>query len=222
MRELILCPEDLEIPDPTRVRERETFHVEASIDLDRGEEGMPPLDPARRLLYVSLGSQLEWLDRQAGARFLRAVLDAFIDQTGWQLVLSTRGVLNEADLPSLPPWITLSPWVPQLQILRHAAVMITHGGLGTVKECIFRGVPMVVFPMVTDQPDNARRIEHHRLGLRGDFTSMMPDEIRTLVARVDREPVFRESVGRMRRRFEEVEDAGMGARRIEEVLERRR
>ena len=104
MRELILCPEDLEIPDPARPPERETFYVEASIDLDRGDEGgLPPLDPARRLLYVSLGSQVTKLDREIGARFFRAVIEALTHEPGWQLVVSTRGILAAADLPPLPP-----------------------------------------------------------------------------------------------------------------------
>ena len=100
--------------------------------------------------------------------------------------------------------------------------MITHGGLGTVKECLFLGVPMVAFPLMDDQPDNARRIVHHGFGLQGDVRTVTPDQIRDLVRRVDREPAFRERVARMRRRLEEVEASGIGAQRIEEVLERRR
>jgi len=223
MRELILCPEDLEIPDPARPPERETFYIEASIDLDRRDEGsLPALDPARRLLYVSLGSQVTKLDRETGARFFRAVIAALADEPGWQLVLSTRGILAAADLPPLPTWITVTPWVPQLEILRHAALMITHGGLGTVKECLFHGVPMIAFPLMDDQPANARRIVHHGFGLAGDVRTVTPDEIRELVGRVDGDPAFRERVARMRQRLEDVEASGIGVQRIEEVLERRR
>ncbi|HEY0782816.1 MAG TPA: hypothetical protein VGE98_10195, partial [Thermoanaerobaculia bacterium] len=42
--------------------------------------------------------------------------------------------------------------------------------------------------------------------------------LRTLVSRVDSEPAFRDSVARMRARFVEVEESGIGVRRIEEVL----
>jgi zeaxanthin glucosyltransferase len=222
MRELILCPDFLSLPGEDHPRERETFFIEASIDLDRKDPGeLPPIDPARRLLYVSLGSQIDRRDRDVGERFLRAVAAAMADEPGWQVLLSTRGILSAADLPPLPPWITVAPWVPQLEVLRHAALVITHGGLGTFKECLFLGVPMIAFPITGDQPDNARRIEHYGFGLQGDVRTATPREIRDLVRRVAANPTHRDNVERMRRRLEEVEASGIGAQRVEEVLARR-
>jgi UDP:flavonoid glycosyltransferase YjiC (YdhE family) len=60
MRELILRPSDFELPGRSWEQEPEVFYVEPTVDLERRPEGAFPweaLDPARRLLYVSLGSQ---------------------------------------------------------------------------------------------------------------------------------------------------------------------
>jgi UDP:flavonoid glycosyltransferase YjiC (YdhE family) len=54
--------------------------------------------------------------------------------------------------------------VPQLSLLRNTHVFITHGGLGSVKEAIMAGVPMLVLPESHDQPYNAMRIRYHGLG----------------------------------------------------------
>jgi zeaxanthin glucosyltransferase len=114
------------------------------------------------------------------------------------------------------------PWVPQIPLLERTAVMVTHGGLGTVKECIVRGVPMLVRPVARDQLENARRVVHHGLGLAGDFAAPSAEGLCGQVERIDGDPSFRESVERMRRRFLEIEESGVGVRLIEEVLQRRR
>lgn len=61
--------------------------------------------------------------------------------------------------------------VPQLKVLKITDLFITHGGLGGIKESIFYEVPMLVYPLDLhyDQSGNALKVEHHGLGLRGNF-----------------------------------------------------
>jgi hypothetical protein len=80
-----------------------------------------------------------------------------------------------------------------------------------------RGVPMAVFPIDHDQPDNARRVVHHGLGVSGDLRSFSAGGIAALADQADR-PAVRESLARMRRRFLEVEGSGIGVCLIEELL----
>jgi zeaxanthin glucosyltransferase len=222
MRELILCPADFELPGRSWKGEPEVFYAEPAVDLERRqEEGELPwhrLDPARRLAYVSLGSQSHRAGHERVAAFLRAAAAAFADRPGWQAVISTGGLLEPGEIAA-PPGGIVTGWAPQLDLLDRAAVAVTHGGLGTVKECIVRGVPMAVFPIDHDQPENARRVVHHGLGVRGDLGSFSAGGIASLVEQADR-PAVRESMDRMRRRFLDVEGSGIGARLIEELLAR--
>jgi zeaxanthin glucosyltransferase len=222
MRELILCPSDFGLPEQSWEREPEVFYVEPTVDLERRPEGAFPwhaLDPSRRLLYVSLGSQSHRAGHERAIAFLRAVAVAFADRPEWQMVLSTGGLLEPGEIAAPPGGIgvLVVGWAPQLDLLDRAAVAVTHGGLGTVKECIVRGVPMVVFPIDHDQPDNARRVVHHGLGVSGDLGSFSAGGIAALVEQADR-PAVRESMARMQRRFLDVEGSGIGARLIEELL----
>lgn len=219
MPELIQCPQELDLPRNGGGPEPQVHYIEASVDLSRREDrGFPweRLDPGKKLLYVSLGSQ-SFLGREAAVGFLRAVAEGASRRPDWQLVLGTGGLVEPADLP-LPPGAVALPWIPQIPILERAALMVTHGGLGTIKECIFHDVPMVVFPIGRDQPDNAKRIVHHGLGLAGDLAGATPDGVFALIDQVDREPAFREGVRRMGQRFREVEESGIGVRKIEEAL----
>lgn len=221
MRELIMCPAELDLPREDEESEHEVYHVEASVDLARRDDRQLPwerLDPERRLLYCSVGSQSQLVGRDKIARFLGAVVEAAAGLDGWQLVLATGGMVGLRDLPPLPPDAVATSWVPQLAVLERAAAMITHCGLGTVKECIFHGVPMLAVPMMRDQPDNAKRIVHHRLGVACDFETVTAAELAALVRQLDEDPAIRPGVARMQRRFHEIEDSGVGVQRVEEVL----
>jgi len=95
--------------------------------------------------------------------------------------------------------------------------MITHGGLGSIKECIFNGVPMLVFPLFSDQPDNAQRIVYHRLGLTGDFATISAPQIKALVQQIEGDSTFRSNVARMQKIFAESERSEPSVKRIEDA-----
>jgi zeaxanthin glucosyltransferase len=219
MRELILCPRELELPGQSHDGEPEVRYVEPMVDLERRAEGAFPreaLDPSRRLLYISLGSQSHRLGLERATGFLRAAAEAFRHRPEWQVVLSTGALLDPAEI-SMPPGGIATSWAPQLELLGRAAVMVTHAGLGTVKECILCGVPMVVFPIDNDQPGNARRVVHHGLGVGGDLRSFSAGSIAALVEQADR-PAVRDNMDRMQRCFLDAENAATAVGLIEELL----
>jgi len=53
--------------------------------------------------------------------------------------------------------ITLEPFVPQSLIVPHAALLVSHAGLGTIIGALYAGVPMVLISLATDHPINAER-----------------------------------------------------------------
>src|SRR5581483_6720695 len=56
-----------------------------------------------------------------------------------------------------PPNVRLERYVPQSLVLERAALVVSHGGLGTMLGAIYAGVPMVVISIGADQPMNASR-----------------------------------------------------------------
>jgi len=221
MRELILCPAELELSGMSYEYEREVFYVEPSVDLERRPEGDFPwdrIDPACRLIYCAFGSQMRSHPLERLHALSRALVGAMAAHPDWQLVLSTGGGLGPQDLPPLPGNVLVVEWAPQLALLERAAAAVIHGGLGTTKECILLGVPMVVLPQAVDQFDNAERIVHHRLGVQIGDADLDPDRLAALLATALQDPEIRGGLERMRTRFQEVEDEGPSVRRIEEVL----
>lgn len=70
--------------------------------------------------------------------------------------------------------------VPQLLVLQHADVFITHGGLNSIKEAIHAEVPMLVIPIHPrfDPKGNAARVQYHRLGLSSSPTEIKVESIK--------------------------------------------
>ncbi|UOY05748.1 glycosyltransferase [Muricauda sp. SCSIO 64092] len=119
----------------------------------------------RKIIYVSMGSQTKEYPKKAESLF-NTVLEAMKSDyfKDFHLVLSLGSSRENWNLVEPPENTDVYSWVPQLEILQLASVAIIHGGLGSIKECIYFGVPMLIIPMGRDQHDNAKRVEHYKLG----------------------------------------------------------
>ena len=81
-------------------------------------------------------------------------------------VLLTVGRDLDLDaLPQAPDNVRVERWVPQQDVLGHAAAAVVHGGSGSTLGAIAAGLPLVVVPLFADQPQNARRVAEVGAGL---------------------------------------------------------
>jgi len=184
--ELVLCPESFDFPRPPRPGRRYV----GVVDLDRQEPafGWEKLPNDKPLVYCALGGQLYRASDTPG--FFKRVVQVFREHPEWQLLLATGQHMRVEALGECPPNVVAVERAPQLSALKRARVMITHGGLNSVKECIANGVPMLVFPLDVDQPGNAARVEYHGIGLRGDVASTPQAELETMLQRTIDDPAF--------------------------------
>jgi hypothetical protein len=119
------------------------------------------------LVYCSLGTIAgSWPERVRP--FLQTFLDALSLDPSRQGVVAIGSALRKEDLRCPPNAVVVSE-APQIDVLRRAALFVTHGGFNSVKEAIHFGVPMLVAPLFYDQPGNAARVVHHGLGARANF-----------------------------------------------------
>jgi UDP:flavonoid glycosyltransferase YjiC (YdhE family) len=74
--------------------------------------------------------------------------------------------------------------------MKEAALVVTHGGHGTVMRGVVNRVPMLVIPHGRDQNDNAVRISHRKAGI-----TLMPNaavkEIHEACAALLSDPTYR-------------------------------
>jgi hypothetical protein len=159
-----LVPELLDDPSGAMPAEARTFHrfhdPGAAVSGGRSEEWG---DPALPLVYVTFGSVAGSLPPFAGV--FRAALDALADLDGRVVMTVGRG-FDIAGLGTLPDNAFVLPWVPQQDVLAHAAAMIGHGGFGTTMGALAAGVPQVVVPLFSfDQIVNGEHVAAAGAGL---------------------------------------------------------
>jgi rhamnosyltransferase subunit B len=65
---------------------------------------------------------------------------------------------------NLPPRIKVFGYLPFSKVLPRAALLVYHGGVGTLAQTIKAGIPHLVVPNGHDQFDNGWRIEQMGLG----------------------------------------------------------
>jgi MGT family glycosyltransferase len=104
----------------------------------------------RPLVLVSLGTIQFTNDA-----FFRMVMDEFADFPA-QFVLAAGPGSDPDRLGAPPDNFIVVPTYPQLPLLERASAFITHGGLGSVHEGLWHGVPMVAVPQHFEQLRNAR------------------------------------------------------------------
>ncbi len=215
--ELILCPGEFDFPQSRRPGKSVRYYLGTGVDLQRKEDDpfdWQKLDPAKRLIHCSLGSQPQNL---VGAkRFFQVVIDAVSALNDCQLVVAS-GAHFANDFQHVPPNVLVMPRVPLLQVIKQADVLITHGGLNTVKEALLLGTPMIVFPASNDQPMNAARVAYHGLGLTGNMTTVTAEQVRALIARV-LQPNFRERVIAFQQQLQKIDAEDLDSKIVEAIL----
>src|SRR3989442_8875280 len=140
--------------------------------------------PSGPLIYVSLGTLFN-----QRPDFFRAAIEAFADRPE-PLVLSVGNAVDIAALGPLRPNVFVRRFVPQLALLQRAALFVTHGGMNSVNEALYYGVPLLVYPQVHDQLIVARRVAELGAGktLRGRVTAA---DLRGAAAEVLADPRYR-------------------------------
>jgi MGT family glycosyltransferase len=110
------------------------------------------LRPNRPLVFASMGTL------QNGLHHVFHTIAAACAGLGVQLVLSLGGSLEPEALGALPGDPVVVRYAPQLELIRRAALTISHGGLNSVLESLAQGVPLVVLPVTNDQPGVGARV----------------------------------------------------------------
>ena len=92
------------------------------------------------IVYISLGTL-----HRGSTDFFHQCFAAFADMPP-RFVLSVGNQTDIQGLGPVPSNFIVRPSVPQLELLRHAAVFITHGGMNSVLEGLSGAVRLIVSP----------------------------------------------------------------------------
>ena len=211
---IVLSPVDFDFP---RVMEKNTHRIGPLVDLQRRKyTGNPRFDCVLnkiksvkgdfggRVVYCSLGTITEKFDRRVQLFFKKIIVCARLNFDDI-FILSTGSRFDVSRLYPCPDNVFIFKTVPQVELLKVSDIMISHGGVNSMTECVLLGVPTLNYPLsyLWDQPGCAARAVFHKIGLKGNLKletgNMMSRKLNNLKSNYD---LYRENVLTMRAKFE--------------------
>ncbi|GAA2643551.1 glycosyltransferase [Dactylosporangium fulvum] len=205
-RNLALLPQALQ-PRGETFDERFTFVGHCLPQRPPAAAWEPP-GPDVSVALVSMGTESN--DRDS---VFRLCADAFSDKD-WHVVMTLgRGKTLGADLAAVN--IEAHEWLPHLAVLPHAAVLVCHGGMGSILEALYFGRPVVVVPHTPEHVVNGRRLAELGVGRMLPSGDVDPGTLRAVVDELAGDPATMIRVGRLSEQIR----AGGGAARAADVVE---
>ncbi|XP_049787775.1 UDP-glucosyltransferase 2-like [Schistocerca cancellata] len=148
------------------------------------------------VVYFSMGTllRLDALPREQ----LRGILRAFAS-----LPQKVVWKAERALLPPLPPNVHTSDWLPQNDILNHpkTVAFITHGGMLGLQEAVAAGVPMLVVPVLGDQPHNAASLSSRGVALTLTVRQLTEHNVRDALDRLVNDTSYRKRMKQLSQVF---------------------
>jgi MGT family glycosyltransferase len=132
----------------------------------------------RRLIYVSLGTL-----NNDDVAFFKACIEAFQGSDNFVIITTGRRISPEV-FGVLPENIAIYRWVPQVEVLKRASLFISHGGLNSIHDSLYLGVPLLLVPQQAEQTLNAVRVVELGAGLMLKKRKVNAQTIRTHAARL--------------------------------------
>lgn len=164
------------------------------------------------LIYISLGTIMN-----NAKSFYKKCIRAFKHENV-QVIMSIGTLVNKNELGKIPDNFSIYSFVPQLEVLENTDVFITHGGMNSITESLYYGVPMIVIPFITDQPLNAKRIEELQLGKKLEYKRITSEMIRTTALSVMENPSIHRQVLEMKKELRSKNANVFGASVIAEYM----
>ena len=154
------------------------------------------------LVWLTMGTVNSSFDESRGT--WDAILAAVADLPVRAVASTGRGGPPLA----APPNVEVVEWVELADILGRADAVVCHGGSGTTLAALAAGLPLVVVPLIADQPANGALVESLGAGIvvapaaseriRGLTAADVP-RLRQAIARVVEDVRYREAAGRVAR-----------------------
>lgn len=158
----------------------------------------------------------------ASQRFLQQLIAIAHHHPEWDFVIglgNQHPYQQDKSTVSLPANVCLLAWAPQQQLLQQADCAIINAGAHSITECVYFGVPMLVYSLhYNDQDGNAARVAYHGLGVLSEQRQDDETQIHHHITRLLTQASYQASVNQMRQQFRREIDEKTAVRAVEALL----
>jgi MGT family glycosyltransferase len=166
----------------------------------------------QKVLFISMGTVLQGFES-----FFKTCVEAFKDFKG-KVVLSVGRDTNISKLQPFPENFIVRKYVPQLEVLQHTDVFITHGGMNSTSEALYYEVPLVVIPQTNDQPMVANRLEELQAGYKINPHEVSVKKLQEAVQLILSNSLYRKNAKVISKSFKEAGGEKKALKAIDEYL----
>ncbi|XP_055688536.1 UDP-glycosyltransferase UGT5-like [Lutzomyia longipalpis] len=166
------------------------LHIKPSKDLPKDLKDI--LDKAKDgAILFSLGTVAE--SSKLGKARLTEIVEAFRALPQYTFLWKYE---NSFLLFERPPNVVIRKWLPQNDILAHPNVklFITHGGILSIHETIWHGVPALGVPVLLDQFSNIEYCVGSGFAEEEDITKIERNSFKKLIIKMINDPKYKENV----------------------------
>lgn len=170
----------------------------------------------RKLVYISLGSL-----NNDFAGFYNMCLSAF-RESDYYVCMSIGKRCDVSILDEIPSNFLVKGFLPQIEILKHADVFITHAGFNSVNEALYYGVPMLALPQINDQHMVAKHVSAMKLGITENIKEITPEILRAKTDELLADREVKESCTRISKEMQNTANLAQTVSKLEEYISERK
>ena len=164
---------------------------------------------ANPIIYISLGTiNTEFPD------FFKDCFTAF-GESPYQIIMSISNKIDPDMLGKPPANFIVRPYVPQLEILKHVSLFITHAGMNSTCEAFSQDIPLIVIPRHGDQFLVAQQVVTAGAGLQLATSALTPDVLRRSAVEILSNSQYKQHAQTLGQSFR---DAGGYQRGVKEIF----
>ncbi|XP_034141223.1 UDP-glucuronosyltransferase 2C1 isoform X2 [Drosophila guanche] len=170
------------------VAEVACIHCKPARKLPKDLEDFIGASGASGFIYVSMGSSVKAANMPES---LRRMLVKTFARLPYHVLWKYEG--SSADMQDLTSNVKLSRWLPQQDILGHTKLraFVTHGGLLSMFETVYHGVPVVTMPVFCDHDVNSAKAEADGYAIKLDLETLSTNQLYKAIMRVIHDSRYR-------------------------------
>ncbi len=151
-----------------------------------------------KVVYISMGT----INTDC-PEFYQKCITAFAGED-LKVVLSVGRKVDIASFNNIPANFIIRNYLPQLEVLKQSDLFISHGGLNSVSEALYFGVPVITIPQTNDQPMVTSRLVSLGAGIGLKNEEITPELLRDSVDKVLAEQSYKTMSRKIGESFKEA------------------
>ena len=175
--------------------EKQFVYIGPSVGGRLQESDIPFDQMKEKIVYISLGTvSANSLD------FFKTCIEPF-KGTNVSVIMSIGKQISIKDLGPIPPNFYVYPFVPQVVVLEHTDLFITHCGMNSANEAMYYGIPVIGIPQRADQPIVANRMRELGLGEVIDKKHVTAANLKAMASKILNDSSYQANMAKMRQQM---------------------